>query len=371
MEFSNNYPLSLKMAKSVEQRYRPGMMNWHYEHGLVLFASLQAADFHKDASIYPWVYSMYSPLIGEDGTIATYREGEYNLDQINAGRALFTLADKSGEARFSLAQDRLWSQLKHQPRTRSGVYWHKEIYPWQIWLDGLYMEGPFKTEYAKRHDDAEGMADVVNQLVITYETLCDEKTGLLYHAFDESRGQRWSDIVTGRSPHYWSRAIGWYCMATLDVLDFLPASMSEERAKLEDILRKLAPAIAAYQDESGMWYQVPDCQSAEGNYLETSASSMFAYTYFKGVRNGILDKSYKAVAEKTLNGIIKKYLREDEHGELHLGGICTVAGLGGNPYRDGSLKYYFQERVAEDDFKGVGPFILACLEAERTGAQAG
>lgn len=369
MDFPKNYPLSLKMAKSVEQRYRPGMMNWHYEHGLVLFASLNAATFHGDDSIYPWVYSMYSPLIGEDGTIATYREGEYNLDQINAGRALFTLADRSGEKRFALAQDRLWSQLRTQPRTKSGVYWHKEIYPWQIWLDGLYMEGPFKTEYAMRHEDEEGMKDVVKQLVTTYDTLCDEKCGLLYHAYDESRGQRWSDIETGRSPHFWSRAIGWYCMAALDVLDFLPPSMEAEKNALHEILRRLAPSIEAYQDESGMWYQVPDCQSAEGNYLETSASSMFAYTYFKGVRTGILEEKYLESGKKALNGIIKRYLREDERGELHLGGICTVAGLGGNPYRDGSLKYYFQERVAEDDFKGVGPFILACLEAERAGVQ--
>lgn len=370
MTINTELPLSLKMAKSVENRYRPGMMQWHYEHGLVLFASLKSADYYKDESIYPWVYSMYSPLIAEDGAIATYREGEFNLDQINAGRNLFHLADRSGEERFSLAADRLFQQLKHQPRTKSGVYWHKAIYPWQIWLDGLYMEGPFKAEYAVRHSDVDSLHDICSQLIITYNTLKDEKTGLLYHAYDESRGQRWSDINTGLSPHFWSRAIGWYCMAILDVLDFVPGTFSE-RKELIDILNALAPAIAAFQDESGMWYQVPDCQSAEGNYLETSGSSMFAYLYFKGARKGYLDSKWTENGKKAIEGIISRYLSADESGELHLGGICSVAGLGGNPYRDGSLKYYFQERIATDDFKGVGPFILACLEAERSGALAG
>ena len=370
MTIDQNLPLSLKMAKSVENRYRPGMMHWHYEHGLVLFASLKSASFHKDESIYPWVYSMYSPLIGEDGSIATYREGEFNLDQINAGRTLFPLYDISKEERFSLAQDRLASQLKNQPRTKSGVYWHKEIYPWQIWLDGLYMEGPFKAEYATRREDATSLHDVCAQLITTYNTLKDSKTGLLYHAYDESRGQRWSDINTGLSPHFWSRSIGWYAMAVLDVLDFIP-SFFEERETLINIINELAAAISAYQDESGMWYQVPDCQSADGNYLETSGSAMFAYMYFKGTRMGYLDGKWKKSGEKALRGIIKKYLSADESGELHLGGICSVAGLGGNPYRDGSLKYYFKEAVVTDDFKGVGPFILACLEAERVNVLAG
>ncbi|MBR1919047.1 MAG: glycoside hydrolase family 88 protein [Spirochaetales bacterium] len=364
MKIDKNLPLSLRMAKSVENRYRPGMMQWHYEHGLVLFASMASADYYGNASIYPWVYSMYDPLIGKDGTIATYREGEFNLDQINAGRTLFKLADRSGEERFALAQDRLKSQLVHQPRTKSGVFWHKEIYPWQIWLDGLYMEGPFNAEYASRHGDREALDDVINQLVLTYRTLKDEKTGLLYHAYDESRGQRWSDINTGLSPHFWTRSIGWYCMAVLDVLDFTSED-HPRRAELEDIVRALAKAVIPFQDESGMWYQVPDCQDAEGNYLETSGSSMFAYMFYKGARLSILDRSFVEYGKKALDGIRRIYMSEDEDGCLHLDGICSVAGLGGNPYRDGSLKYYFCEPQKRDDFKGVGPFILALLEEEK------
>lgn len=359
----NPLPLSLAIAKSVESYYQPGMMLWHYEHGLVLYAALCSAGYHEDDSIYPWVYSMYDRLIAPDGTIATYREGEYNLDQINAGRALFPLADKSGEQRFNLAADRLHSQLVHQPRCKCGVYWHKEIYPWQIWLDGLYMQGPFNAEYARRHDDDAAVDDVVSQLKTAYSILRDKKTGLLYHAYDESRGQRWSDIETGLSPHFWSRSIGWFCMAVLDVLDQVPAT-HPGRKDLEDMIRELAPAIAAYQMESGMWYQVPDHPDAVGNYLETSGTSMFAYMYFKGSRLGILEPRWKEVGRKAIDGIKRVYLTCDENGIYHLDGICSVAGLGGNPYRDGSLKYYFLEPQKRDDFKGVGPFILALLEAE-------
>lgn len=357
-------PLSLRVAKSVEKRYRPGMMAWHYEHGLVLYANLRAADLHNDETIYPWVYSMYDRLIGEDGTIATYREGEFNLDQINAGRGLFPLEDRSGEKRFALAQDALKSQLLKHPRCRNGVYWHKEIYPWQIWLDGLYMEGPFNVEYAVRHNDMVAVDDVINQLIITYENLQDKNTGLLYHAFDESRGQRWSDIVTGLSPHFWSRSIGWYMMAVEDVLDFVPESHAG-RARLIEIIQNLCKAVLPFQDESGMWYQVTDQGTREGNYLETSGTSMFAYCFYKGIRLGYLDASFKSYADKAMDGIKKLYLTEEEDGELHLGGICSVAGLGGNPYRDGSFKYYIQEKIATDDFKGVGPFILALVESER------
>ncbi len=356
-------PLSILMAKSVEKRYQPGMMKWHYEHGLVLFASLKAAELHSDPTIYPWVYSMYDRLIEKDGTIDTYREGEFNLDQINAGRALFTLEDKSGEERFRLAEDRLKSQLVKQPRCKCGVYWHKEIYPWQIWLDGLYMEGPFNAEYAVRHGDDKSLDDVINQLEITYNTLKDSKTGLLYHAYDESRGQRWSDINTGLSPHFWSRSIGWYLMAVIDVLDFTREN-HPKRDVLVSIVKNLSSAVLPFQDESGLWYQVPDLKDREGNYLETSGTSMFAYSFLKSVRLGYLDGSFKAYGLKAIEGIKKLYLTE-ENGEYHLGGICSVAGLGGNPYRDGSFKYYIQEKIATDDFKGVGPFILALTEAER------
>ncbi len=357
-------PLSLQMVKSVMSRYKKGMMKWHYEHGLMLYAALECAKQYKDDSIYPWVYSLYNELINDDGSIKTYKEGEFNLDQINAGRALFTLADVSKETRFYRSILYLVNQLDEQPRCKCGVYWHKQIYPWQIWLDGLYMEGPFNCQYAALIHDEKRLLDVANQLIKTYDLLKDEKTGLLYHAYDESRGQRWSNPETGCSPHFWSRSIGWYFMALIDVLDYIPASMSE-RNTLISIVSSLAEAVVKMQDDSGLWWQVMDQKDREGNYLETSGSSMFATSLHKGVRLGYLDKSYNVNAEKAIEGIKNLYLFKDDKGYLHLDGICSVAGLGGNPYRDGSFKYYICEPRNLDDFKGVGPFTLALLESER------
>lgn len=357
-------PLSLQMAISIKEYYRPGMMKWHYEHGLVQMAALASSDYHKDETIFPWVYDMYSVLIGEDGSIATYREGEYNLDQINAGRNLYPLFDRTKEERFRKAQDRLASQLKTQPRCKNGVFWHKEIYPWQIWLDGLYMEGPYSAEYASRYNMPEKLEDICKQLMITYETLKDEKTGLLYHGYDDSRGMKWSDDITGLSPHFWSRAIGWFCMATLDVLDFVPQDHSY-RKQLEEMFVKLITAVSAFQSESGMWWQVTDQGSRAGNYLETSGSSMFAYSMLKGIRIGLLPNDFREKALLALADIKERYLSEDSKGFLHLDGTCSVAGLGNYPYRDGSFAYYISEPIRKDDYKGVGPFILACLESEK------
>ena len=355
--------LSLKMAESTTKYFKPGMMKWHYQDGLVVYAVLRVAEKYGRKDLQDWAISMYEPLIQDDGNILTYRTGEYNLDQINAGRALFDFYKMTGKEKYLLAIEKLKEQLKTQPRTLSGIYWHKEIYPWQVWLDGLYMQGPFNTE-------AGGFKDVAEQLIKTYNTLKDEETGLLYHAWDESRGQRWSDELTGLSPHFWSRSIGWYLMSCLDSLELAPEGFDTEKAELRVIVRNLLHALVPFQDEkSGMWYQVPDRPGDEENYLETSGSSMFAYGGFKAARMGI-SAEYAEMANKALEGIVRKYLEEDTDGVLHLGGICSVAGLGGNPYRDGSAKYYYCEPVVTDDFKGTGPFILACLEHEKVFGEA-
>lgn len=352
-------PFSFQMAQHVKGIYHPGMMKWHYEHGLVIMACLEA-----DPSLFSWAYGLYDPMIARDGSIVTYREGEFNLDQINPGRNLFTLYRKTGEQRFLDAARLLRSQLEHQPRTKSGIFWHKGIYPWQVWLDGQYMEGPFYAQYSQLTDDRKGMEDVVRQLKTTYRLLRDPESGLLYHAYDESRGMRWADEKTGLSPHFWGRAMGWYCMAVLDVLDYLPEGYSG-REDLHAIIRSLIPSIRSVQDsESGMWYQVMDEGSRKGNYLETSATSMFVYTLLKAHRMGITnDPEDTKAATKAFEGMKIRYLDKD----FRLGGICSVAGLGGNPYRDGSFRYYVGEKIATDDFKGIGPFILAALEVERAG----
>lgn len=361
--------LSLAMARSVESRYTQGMMRWHYEHGLVIQACLAVGHHYHEQGFFPWAYGLYDPLIAQDGQIATYRQGEYNLDQINAGRNLFTLFETTGEERFLLAAQRLKEQLIHHPRTLSGVFWHKEIYPWQIWLDGLYMQGPFNAEFSRRFGKGDDLDDLIRQVETVYQLLRDPVTGLLYHAYDESRGMRWSDPKTGLSPHFWGRAVGWFCMALADIHALLPPDYPKREA-LGRILCSVLDAVLSFQDSTGLWFQVLDKGGVEGNYLESSASSMFASVLFKSVRLGIVTGSrekerYLNQANKAVEGLNKKFLRKDCQGQLHLGGICTVAGLGGNPYRDGSYAYYISEAVAEDDFKGVGPYILALLEAER------
>ena len=356
---------SVEMVESVMARYKSSQMRWHYEHGLMVHSALEVAKVYGKEEFVRWAYSMYDPFIAADGSIATYRLGEYNLDQINAGRVLFALYDHSREERFMLAANLLKNQLNTQPRTFNGIFWHKELYPWQVWLDGLYMQGPFNAHFCKVSGDVPGFDDVVHQVVETYHTLKDERTGLLYHAWDESRGMRWSDEQTGLSPHFWGRAIGWYAMACLDILDFLPAKHPGV-VQIHAIIATLLARLLVYQHEGGMWYQVVDQGAREGNYLESSATVMFAYAMLKAVRLGIVaDGRFIASATEALGGLERTFVRTDGEGHLHLGGICSVAGLGGNPYRDGSFPYYVKEPVVEDDFKGVGPFVLALLEDER------
>lgn len=356
---------SVKLVESVLSWYTPEKMRWHYEHGLMVLSALEVAKKYGRSDFNSWAYSMYDGFIAADGAIKTYRLGEYNLDQINAGRVLFPLYEQTQEERFLLAANLLKGQLNTQPRTFNGVFWHKEIYPWQIWLDGLYMQGPFNAQFCQITSDTLGFDDIVQQLVVTYKTLGDSETGLIYHAWDESRGHRWSDEQTGLSPHFWGRAIGWYLMACIDVLDFFPSS-HPRIGEIHTIIKDVLESLVGYQDTTGMWYQVVDLAERTGNYLETSATAMFAYTILKALRLGIIEgKRWQESAEKAIEGILATYLRIDDEGHWHIGGICSVAGLGGNPYRDGTFPYYIKEPVFEDDFKGVGPLVLALLELER------
>jgi unsaturated rhamnogalacturonyl hydrolase len=311
---------------------------------------------------------MYDTKIGEGGVISGYREDEYNLDQINPGKTLFSLYKTFGEEKYRAAIERLYSQLSHQPRTKTKGFWHKKIYPWQMWLDGLYMQGPFYAQYAAEYGGPGDFDDLVHQFVLMEAKARDEDSGLLYHAWDEARKQLWANPDTGCSPHFWGRAMGWFCMALTDALDHIPPSRKEQAAVLKAIALRMVAPILKYQDKkSGLWYQILDRGQSEKNYPESSASSMFVYFLFKLIRSGALPpEDLSPVKEAALagySGLLNHQLAEDESG-LHLRGICKVAGLGGSPYRDGSYEYYVNEPVSVDDFKGVGPFILASLEYE-------
>jgi unsaturated rhamnogalacturonyl hydrolase len=377
-----NKPVFERMARSLMKRYTPEQVLWHYEHGLALQSVWAAGDaLHDDhalhdSAFHAWVKAMYDTKIDADGRILTYKVDEFNLDQINAGKLLFDLYRETGERRYRTAIETLRAQMVNQPRTASGGFWHKKIYPHQMWLDGVYMAEPFNARYIREfgdagaHDvDANASAydDVVLQFRLMAEKARDPKTGLLYHAWDEAREQRWADPVTGCSPHFWGRALGWYCMALVDTLDIIPQDDAQSRAVLTEIARSLAGPILAVQDgESGLWYQVLDQGGRGKNYLESSASAMFCYFFYRMLRCDYAEKgtetAIRIAANRAWDGLTRLKMREDPSGELHLTDICAVAGLGGTPYRDGSYEYYVGERISTDDFKGVGPFILAGIE---------
>ena len=362
------------MAQSVMNRYGPQQMQWHYEHGLALQSIFLAGKKAGRDDFCRYVQSMYDTKITPNGEIISYRKDEYNLDQLNPGKTLFLLYQEYGGERYRLAIERLRNQLRSHPRTPSGGFWHKQIYPQQMWLDGLYMYAPFYAQYTVEFIAAANAVsamfdDIEHQFTLMESKARNGKTGLLYHAWDESRQERWANSDTGCSPHCWGRALGWYCMALADVLGFIPPACRKNYAVLAAVAGRLIAPLLRYQDSvSGLWYQVLDRGDAPDNYTESSASAMFVYFLLKMLRLGLVEDDrvaeVRAAARRAYQGLLEYKLREDNSGGLHLTGICKVAGLGGTPYRDGSYAYYVNEPIAIDDFKGIGPFILASLEIE-------
>jgi unsaturated rhamnogalacturonyl hydrolase len=355
---------SVRMADSVIARHSSEAAKWHYEHGLVLKAIEQVWRATGIESYWRFIVDTMDLGIGPDGTIRTYDLQEYNLDQINPGKVLFPLYEVTGDERYKQAIMRLRQQLASHPRTHTGGFWHKQIYPYQMWLDGIYMAAPFYAQYAHTFHEPTAFDDIAHQIILIEQHTRDPRTGLLYHAWDESKHQPWANPETGCSPHFWGRAIGWYAMALVDVLDYVPENHSR-REQIVAILNRLSVALAQVQDATtGLWYQVLDQGARAGNYLESSASCMFVYALAKGVRQGYLPEQYLAIARKGYQGIVQEFITIEAEGLVTLEKTCAVAGLGGNPYRDGSFAYYVGERVAANDYKGVGPFILASLEME-------
>ncbi len=368
---ANQARFSEEMANTVMLRWKdswelqPGKTErWSYDQGVVLKGMEDLWLNTADGKYFRFIQQSIDRFVRDDGTIRTYEIDEYNIDHINNGRILLLLYNVTGQEKYRKAAALLREQLKTHPRTSDGGFWHKKIYPYQMWLDGLYMGEPFYAEYsAMFHDDA-AFDDIARQFGLMELHSRDVKTGLLYHAWDESRKQRWSDPTTGRSPHFWGRAMGWYAMALVDTLDYFPQD-HPKRNDLIAILRRLAVAIARYQEpKSGLWYEVLDKGNAKGNYLEASVSCMFTYALAKGVRKGYLPASSFRVAQKGYTGIVKRFIKTDSGGEMNLEGTVSVGGLGGNPYRDGSYEYYLSEKVVTNDPKGIGAFLMASNEME-------
>lgn len=357
-------PWSVQMADSMMQQASILGNKWAYEWGVVLSGIDRVWQLTGDQRYFDYIKQTVDAYVQADGSIRTYDLASYNLDNINAGKLLFGLWRETGDERYKKALHLLRQQLRQQPRTQENGFWHKNIYPHQMWLDGIYMQGPFYAAYAKTFDEPEGFDDVAHQIILIDRHTRDPQTGLLYHGWDESRTQQWSNPTTGCSPHFWGRAVGWYMMAIPDVLDHLPIDHGHREAII-DIFKRTADALARVQDDkTGLWYQVLDQNNREGNYLEASASCMIVYGIARGVGQGILDDSYKALAERGYAGILNNLITVTPEGQVDLNQICSVAGLGGDPYRDGSYEYYISESIVTNDHKGVGAFILASTAME-------
>ena len=353
-----------RTAWNLEKIREGKKVTWNYIDGCMLTALSEMAAITGDSRYSDFVEKVIDHFVQEDGSILTLQPEKANLDDINEGRVLFELYRKTGTAKYRLAADRLMEQLRVQPRTYEGNFWHKAIYPDQVWLDGIYMAQPFYALYVKNFGDGD-FSDTADQIRTVRKRMRSEEKGLYYHGYDASKKAFWADPATGCSRNFWLRSLGWFAVALADLAEILPEG--EERSDLTAIFQDLMEHMADYADPAtGMYWQVPDKQGKEGNYLETSGSAMMSYAMLKGARLGILPERFAQLGEKTFEGIADRYLTFTDTG-LNLGGICLVAGLGpeNNRRRDGSYEYYISEPVVENDAKGVAPFVLAYTEIKR------
>lgn len=363
--------LSVWMAESEIARNPEGWTidfnekpKWEYTHGLIMSSMQAVTKAYGDPQFFDYTERFADFMVDSVGNILTYKKSDYNIDRVNGGKFLINLYEKTGKENYRLAIEELRDQMREHPRNSEGGFWHKKVYPHQMWLDGLYMGSPFLAQYAATFDEPALFDDVANQILTMDKYGYSEETGLYHHAYDESKEQKWADPETGLSTNYWGRSIGWYSMALVDVLDFLPEN-HPQRPAIIAIAQKLADGIARYQSPEGVWYQVVDQGTREGNYLEASASAMFTYFLLKGYQKGYLSEKDKENGIKAYEGMLQEFVKEEADGSLSLTQICGVAGLGGNPYRDGSYEYYIGEVIRVNDPKGVGPFILASLQYEQ------
>lgn len=361
--------LQSKDEKDIEKaNERPA--NWNYEIGVVLTGFDRLWRSTGNPEYLKYTKRIIDHFLDAEGNIRTYHMDEFNIDNIPPGRQLISLYNVYKDKKYLKAAEKLKYQLDWQPRTKVGGYWHKLRYPYQMWLDGLYMGQPFRTEYLLLTGKNDEWDDVANQFIWMANGAVDPKTGLMFHAFDESRVQRWSNQKTGHSPEFWSRAMGWYILGLIDVIELFPNDHKKKK-DLIDIYVKLADALVKVQDPvSGTWWQVTDKANQKGNYLESSGSSMFVAAMLKGLRLDYLPDKYREAAIKGYNGILKEFISKDEKGYYHLNHAVAGAGLGGSPYRDGSYEYYVNEPKRDDDLKAVGPFLQAAIEYELQGIQS-
>jgi len=362
-------PLAERMADTAMNRVWTDSPNgkgipprWNYDQGVVLSGMKTLWYASADKQYFDFIKKGVDAFLKPDGTIKTYAMDQYSLDLVRMGTAVLTMYRATGDVKYKKAADLIRSQLKDQPRTTEGGFWHKKIYPNQMWLDGLYMAEPFYAEYSQTFGE-NNWDDIANQFIWMEKHTRDDKTGLLYHAWDESKKMPWADKATGRAPMFWGRAMGWYAMALVDVLDYFPKD-HPKRGELISILNREMTAVEKVQDKkTGLWWLIVDEPRKDKNYFEASASCMFAYALAKGIRLGYLPPSFTRSANAAWAGIQKEFI-ENKDGGINLLKTIGSAGLGGNPYRDGSFNYYVEEKTVTNDPKGVGAYLLAAVEME-------
>ncbi|MDR2938065.1 MAG: glycoside hydrolase family 88 protein [Prevotellaceae bacterium] len=359
---------SVRMANSELARHPHSWMldfatkpKWGYCQGLETHAIFEVYKVTGNKKYLDFVKSFGDTMVYADGSIRTYELSKFNIDNIAGGKMLIALYKETGEEKYKKAADLLREQMRRHPRTADGGFWHKQVYPHQMWLDGLFMGSPFLAQYGKEFNEPALFDEVTHQLTTVAKHTYDSITGLYFHGWDESREQKWADKATGKSPNFWSRSIGWYMMALVDVLEFLPEN-HPRRSEVIAILQNLSKSLEKYQDtKTKAWYQVTIYGGREGNYLETSGTAMFAYAWAKGAINGWLHPSYLQKARETFDGLTKNFIEVNADKTISITNCCAVSGLGGSDRRDGSFEYYISEPVRHNDPKTIGPFLYAAL----------
>lgn len=325
---------------------------WNYIDSCMIFALLELYKLCGSIRLLEYAIGFIDCYVSENGDIPSINVSDHNLDNINGGRNLLRIYEKTGRQKYIIAAEKIMKQAKSQPRLACGNFWHKSIYPNQIWLDGTYMAFPFMAEYAVSHAKKEIITDISAQLANIRRLMKDTKTGLYFHGYDESRTSVWADDSTGLSKSFWLRSMGWLCAALVDLCEILP-----EHTDFRNMLSDLLTSLSYYTDKDGMLFQLPSMREIEGNYPETSGTLLFSYSAIKAYRLKSVGKHIKNAGIKAFSTIMEKYISKDENGLPILENICLTAGLGSK--RDGSAKYYLSEKVTQNDAKGIAPLLMA------------
>lgn len=353
----NTYP----KATQIDGTKKP---KWDYKMGLVLFAFEKLYQKTNDKKYFNYIKEYADELIDAEGNITDYNIKDYNIDSANPGKLLFNLLDETKDNRYKKVIEQLRHQIETQPRTASGGFWHKQIYPNQMWIDGLYMAEPFYTQYTVRYENGKSLDDIAKQFELVQNHLVDQKTGLVHQAWDESKEIAWANPETGTSPTIWGRGIGWYMMALVETLDYYPKSNPNYK-KLAGYLNQIAKSAVQHKSASGLWYQVADKPDLKDNYLESSASAMIIYSLAKGADKGYLSSAYKKMAQKSFEAYLAAFVKKDKNGEIMISNVSSSVGLGGKPFRDGTNEYYTNSKAKDNSSPALAAFLLSAIELKK------